>query len=298
MLFEQGRLTVGIVLPVQPRTNRDIDFGLQLALAERAGELGFAALWVRDVPLNSAAYPDPVGHSDPWVLLGALAARTRSIALTTGAIVLPLRNPLHIAKAALSLDALSGGRFVLGLGSGDRPAEFAPFGRNVADRRELFCTGWAALKDALEERSELVDGEDAFEIRPRSGRAVPLVAVGSAAQSLEWIARNAEAWMTYHRPLAIQRDRIALWQAAVRRSTSAFRGLGQAMALELADTSSTTLEEINLGYRTGPDGLYAALTDLRDHGVHHVALNLSVEGRQAMSDLEAIAANVLPRLCS
>jgi luciferase-type oxidoreductase len=146
MLFKNSRLTIGVVLPMQERERHDIDFGLQLELARRADELGFSAIWVRDVPLNSPTYPDPVGHSDPWVLLGALAASTQSIALATGAIVLPLRHPLHVAKAALSMDILSSGRFVLGLGSGDRPSEFAAFDRNVDDRRELFRSHWAALE--------------------------------------------------------------------------------------------------------------------------------------------------------
>lgn len=296
MLFEDSRLTIGVVLPMQERERGDIDFGLQLELARRADELGFSAIWVRDVPLNSPTYPDPVGHSDPWVLLGALAASTRSIALATGAIVLPLRHPLHIAKAALSMEVLSSGRFVLGLGSGDRPSEFAAFDRNVDDRRELFRSNWAVLSDALEGHAGSQTGEDQFEIRPRSGRRVPLVAIGSSSQSLEWISRNAGAWMTYHRPLSAQKDRIALWHGAVQRTTTEFRGMGQAMALDLVDASSDHVDEIALGYRTGPEGLLAALRALRNLGVHHVAFNLLVNGRKALTDLETIAREVLPRL--
>lgn len=296
MLFQDSQLTVGIVLPLQARQRQDIDFGLQLELAARADELGFAALWVRDVPLNSPSYPDPVGHSDPWVLLGALAASTRSITLATGAIVLPLRHPLHIAKAALSLDVLSSGRLVLGLGSGDRPSEFAAFGHSLDDRRELFRKNWGTLSDALNGRVGAQTQEDQFEIRPRSGRHIPLVAVGSSSQSLEWIARNAGAWMTYHRPLGAQKDRIGLWHGAVQRTTSEFRGMGQAMALDLAETSSDRLDDINLGYRTGPNGLSVALQELRELGVHHVAFNLTASGHKALSDLEIIAKEVLPRL--
>jgi luciferase-type oxidoreductase len=298
MLFAPEKLSLGIVLPIQPRTigngeTTDIDFALQLDLAARADAFGFSALWVRDVPLNSPAYPDPIGHSDPWILLGALAATTRRITLATGAIVLPLRHPFHIAKAALSLDALSKGRVLLGLGAGDRPSEFKAFGRSVADRRELFRDNWAALSSAL---SGDIDGREDFRMRPRSGRDITLVAVGSSSQSLEWIARNASAWMTYHRPLAVQKDRIGLWHGAVGRSTTAFRGLGQVMALELVDTVSDGIEEITLGYRAGPDGLVKILGELRALGVHHVALNLAMDGARAASALAVIAKDVLPRL--
>lgn len=300
MLFEEGRLSLGISLPIQPRTenraggeSRDIDFGLQLELAARADELGFSALWVRDVPLNSPAYPDPVGHSDPWVLLGALAARTRSITLATGAIVLPLRHPLHIAKAALSMDGLSCGRFLLGLGSGDRPSEFSAFGRDIEDRRNLFRNHWEELARALDGQLETADD---FDIRPVSGRRIPMVAVGSSSQSLEWIARNADAWMTYHRPLAAQKDRIALWHNAVRRSKAAFRGFGEAMVLDLVGRPGADVEEIPLGYRAGPDGVIRILQDMKTLGVHHVTLNLPVDRDRAQSDLETIAREILPRL--
>jgi len=66
---------------------------------------------------------------------------SRGAALGTAAVVLPLRHPLHVAKAAWSLDRLSGGRFILGVGSGDRPEELAPFGvaRNWGARSCLGC---------------------------------------------------------------------------------------------------------------------------------------------------------------
>ncbi len=149
MLFHPDRLSFGIVLPAQTRTAADIEFDTQLGIAAQADELGFDALWVRDVPLNSESYPDPIGHADPWVFLGALAASTSRIALATGAIVLPLRHPLHIAKAALSIASLSKGRFVLGLGSGDRPSEYDVFGEDIENRKALFQSHWERLAAAL-----------------------------------------------------------------------------------------------------------------------------------------------------
>lgn len=116
-VFAEGRLSIGLTLPMLSSGNAVADFDEQIALARLADELGFAALWVRDVPLNSSDYPDPVGHLDPWVLLGAVASHTKNIALASGAIVLTLRHPLHIAKGAISVNTLSRGRFILGLGS-------------------------------------------------------------------------------------------------------------------------------------------------------------------------------------
>ena len=157
MLFHPDQLSFGIVLPAQTRTHADVQFDTQLQIAAQADRLGFDALWVRDVPLNSEDYPDPIGHSDPWVLLGALAAVTSDIRLATGAIVLPLRHPLHIAKAALSTAALSKGRFVLGLGSGDRPSEYEMFGQDIENRKALFQSHWERLAAALRADQQVID---------------------------------------------------------------------------------------------------------------------------------------------
>lgn len=290
-----------MVLPAQARLAADIQFDTQLGIAAHADKSGFDALWVRDVPLNSESYPDPIGHADPWVFLGALAAVTSNIRLATGAIVLPLRHPLHIAKAALSIDALSKGRLVLGLGSGDRPSEYEMFGENIADRKTLFQSHWQRLAAALRADQEVMDesghGRNEFAIRPALQQPpIPMVAVGSSSQSLEWIARHATAWMTYYRPLPVQKDRLVLWHNAQRKITAEFRGFGQSMVLELLDNPQASYEEIDLGGRTGRRGLIDALSAMREAGIHHVAFNLVTQGRPPGDVMEEMAGEILPAM--
>lgn len=300
MLFKKDQLTLGLVLPAQDREPSDFDFETQLSLAERAEQAGLSGLWVRDVPLNSAGYPDPIGHSDPWVLLGALAARTSKIQLATGAIVLPLRNPLHVAKSALSVQALSHGRLTLGLGSGDRPEEYAVFGRDIEQRKPIYREQWTKLALILGDEQLIMDADgeprSEFSIRPRTDKAVPMLAVGSSSQSLEWIARNAIGWMTYYRELDIQRDRIALWHTAISKVTQDFRGFGQSMSLELIDAPGFRPQEINLGVRTGRNGLIDTLQRMRSVGVHHVALNLTTAIRPPAEVIDEIGADVIPAI--
>jgi luciferase-type oxidoreductase len=297
MVRNSGLLTLGIVLPFQVRQDADFDYAKQIAIARKADELGFDAIWVRDVPLNSESYPDPIGHSDPWVLLGALAQATTNIRLVTGAIVLPLRHPLHIAKAALSMNALSGGRFVLGLGSGDRPSEFAVFGKDFENRKALFRDNWARLNAALQKSGEVLDEtgkiQTEFQIRPRTGGQVPMLAVGSASQSLEWIARNMTGWATYYRPLSAQADRIGLWKAAVRKVTTELRSFNQSMVLDLSQDPHAEAQALGLGMRIGRNGLIQYLNDIAGLGANHIMFNLS--GKRPVEDvLEEIAAEVMP----
>jgi len=301
-LFQPERLSLGLGLPLVARGQRHVDDARQLEYARQADARGFAALWVRDVPLHHADYPDPVAHLDPWAFLGALAARTRRIALASGAIVLTLRHPLHVAKGAVSLARLSQGRFVLGLGSGDRPPEYAAFGRQGDQRRELYRRHWEQLAAALAVPPRVIpDREDeppvAFELLPRPPAPVPMLAIGSDGQSLDWIARHAAGWITYHREPAVQRDRHRLWREAVRRAApGAFRAFGVAMRVDLLPRRDAPATPIELGYRTGMHGLRGILERMREDGTHHVALNLSDGDVPAAEAIDALADDLLPAL--
>ena len=86
-------------------------------LAERAERWGFHTFWVTDHALKP--------RLDPLVLLAAVSQRTRRLRLGTGVLAVPYRTPYLTAKAAASVDVLSGGRVTLGLGIGDLFPEFA-----------------------------------------------------------------------------------------------------------------------------------------------------------------------------
>ncbi|MDB6141203.1 MAG: Luciferase-like monooxygenase [Pseudomonas sp.] len=299
-VFQPSKLSIGLTLPLLMEGQIVADFREQLALAKRADALGYRALWVRDVPLNSAEYPDPVGHLDPWVLLGALATQTERIALVSGAIVLTLRHPLHIAKGAVSVSELSQGRFILGLGSGDRPPEYAAFGRDASERRELYLRHWQTVAAAVGADPHVVPDRvpaDApeFFLLPRRSTPIPLLAVGSGGQSVDWIARNSIGWMTYHREPTVQNDRHMMWRKAVERATpDQFKAFGVAMRLDLSADPDEPPTAINLGYRTGRHGLLRVLQDMQNSGTHHVTLNLGTAGRPVLEVIEEVAEHILP----
>ncbi|MEM6371311.1 MAG: LLM class flavin-dependent oxidoreductase, partial [Pseudomonadota bacterium] len=123
--FRPRRMSLGLVVPLEAYAvgatpaMRD-----HIAMAQLAEHLGFAALWLRDVPFNVPSFGDPGQMFDPFVYLGTLGTVTERIALGTSSIILPLRHPAHVAKAAATADVLSGGRVLLGVASGDRPEEY------------------------------------------------------------------------------------------------------------------------------------------------------------------------------
>ncbi|MDL2408984.1 TIGR03571 family LLM class oxidoreductase [Rhizobium calliandrae] len=300
-VFKPGNLSFGLVLPLTRAGETRPDPHAQLYFARLADRLGFSALWVRDVPLNSPDYPDPVEHLDPWVHLGALAAATDRITLITGAIVSPLRHFIHTAKGAASVDYMSKGRFLLGLGSGDRPGEFRPFGRELSDAAERFRENWERISALLNKDGRIDPSGTAAdpnaEIRPRPLHGnIPMLAVGSAGQTIGWIARNACAWATYYRPLARQRDRYAIWRAAVQKvDPTKSPAFASSLRLQLEDNTHAPTRQLGLGLRLGRNGLIEELLTLREMGAEHIMFNLTSNERPAEAVIQELASEVIPQ---
>ncbi|MEM6357301.1 MAG: LLM class oxidoreductase, partial [Pseudomonadota bacterium] len=275
-MFAPDRLSLGLMLPTTPLVNGVPDMSGQLDIAARADELGFAGLWSRDVPLFDPAFGDAGQVYDPWVWLGALAMRTSRIALSTAGIVLPLRHPLHSAKAAASIDALSGGRFVLGAASGDRPVEYPAFDLDHATRGAAYREAIEVIRRTTSESYPILSGTwgevAGLDLLPKAPD-LPLMAIGGAQQSVQWIAEHMDAWVTYPRDLEQQRGRIDLWKAAVAaRAPGVFRPFAQSLFVDLTDDPDTAPSEIFLGYRLGRRALIDHLDGLEAMGVNHVAI--------------------------
>jgi luciferase-type oxidoreductase len=301
-MFAPGRLTVGTFFPIEAFQRDQPTMRDQERLAIRAEELGFAALWTRDVPLRDPNFGDLGQVYDPWVWLGWIAAHTREIALATGSIVLPLRHPLHTAKAAASVDRLSGGRFVMGVASGDRPVEFPAFGVSADERDVLFRENLAVMRTVLEKefpalRSRFGEMPGNVDLVPKPIGRLPILVTGSSRQSLDWIAEHADGWITYPRSLERQADVAARWQAATAGvAPGAFKPFAQSLYVDLHADPDHPPQPIHLGFRSGRKVLLDFLLTLRAIGVHHVILNLKYGSRSAGEVLDEIGSEVLPQL--
>ena len=306
MLFAPGRLTLGLMTPMGIAAGAQPDASRSQALARLAEAQGFAALWARDVPLmvpqrspGDTAAPQASAVDDPFVWLTLLAAATSRIAIGLAAAVLPLRHPLHIAKAALSLERVSNGRFVLGLGSGDRPEEFAAFGAVLEQRAQVFRERWPLLRAALspdvQERALMLQ-QVGYPVLPAPAARIPMLVVGSARQSLQWIAEHADGWATYHREESTQEGRIGLWQHALRQKLgSARKPFVQSAQLQLLEDPAAPATPLELGLRGGSAAVRDYLQRMHALGVDHVMFNLS-GGRPAAEVIEQIGAEIIPAL--
>ncbi len=296
-----GRLTLGLMTPVARANGAMADPEAEREVAALADRLGFAALWTRDVPVMVPQGEEISVLDEPFVWLAMLAGATRRIALGTAAAVLPLRHPLHVAKAALSLNRLSGERFILGLGSGDREAEFAIFRQDIALRGDAFRERWNLVRSALSPdeagRAALREATGGHDLMAPPAERIGMLVVGSARQSLQWTAAHADGWATYHRDEARQQGRIGLWQTALReRADGEPKPFIQSLQIDLLEDPAAPAEAIELGLRTGRDALVAYLDRMEDAGVAHVLMNVVRGPRPATEVVEELGREVLPQL--
>lgn len=308
-MFAPNELTLGIFLPLR---FYDGDMGVLVGQADVVRDIdrhGFAAVWVRDVPLFDPAFGDAGQVFDPFTYLAFLAAQTKAIALATGSAIFSLRHPIDLAKASATIDQLSGGRLVLGIASGDRPVEFPAYGLEHADRGERFAQAVAYFRQLISSKTPIIDsplGRIAgaeFLPKPVSG-AIPLMVTGSSRQSLAWIGEQADGWLTFpeatHTREGPQRlaEKIRAWRKLI--PDGGFRPHMTNEWIDLVEDPNHPRTPLRGGYvlRTGRKGLIDLLGEWRNAGVNHAALGIQFSLRPAGEVVQELAEEVLPHFPS
>jgi probable F420-dependent oxidoreductase len=141
-----------IALPQVFREPR-MDTGALHAFLTRVEELGYESVWAQEQILGSA------GSLEPVTLLAHAAALTRRVRLGVAVLLTPLRNPVQLAKALATVDQLSGGRLIVGVGLGGRPQIYPAFGLSAERRVRRFVEGLEVMKRLWQEERVTFGGE-------------------------------------------------------------------------------------------------------------------------------------------
>jgi luciferase-type oxidoreductase len=298
-MFKPKQLTLGVIFAIEAYEGAIPKMERQVELARRAEELEFSALWFRDVPLHDPGFGDVGQIYDPWVYLGYIAAKTKTIALGTAAIIFPLRHPIDLAKAAFSVDQLSNGRLILGIACGDRPIEYPAYGIDFEIRDVLFREGvndFRRLSESFPKyhsKFGLLNGEVDLLPKPTS-RKLSLFVTGNSRQTIDWIAENSDGWLMYPREVLLQQRAITNWNNAVKKTGSSFKPFAESLYIDLTKDPDANFERIHLGYRLGRNKLFKHLMDLKEIGVNHVLFNLKYSKRPADEVLEELGKFIIP----
>lgn len=298
-IAQKGKLSLGLVFPIESYSGSIAKMENQEKLARRAEELGFKALWFRDVPFNDPSFGDAGQLYDPWVYMTHIMNHTKEIALATGSIILPLRHPVHTVKSLLSLQNLSKGRVILGVASGDRPNEYPAFKQNLDNKGELFRDSFFYIKALLEtfpryQSTHFGEVGGNIDILPKYEENTSMLVTGHSGQSLEWIAKHADGWLYYPRNFNFLKHTLEDWKEALHNTAQGWKPYMQSLYIDLADDNNIDPKPIHLGFKAGHEYTTSHLKLLESYGVNHVIINLKYGSRPAGDVLEELGAFVLP----
>ena len=177
-------------------------------IAQAAESAGFESVFVTEHPFPQDEWMRTGGHHalDPFVALSFAATATTTIKLLTYLCVVPYRNPFLVAKAAVSLDVLSGGRLLLGVGAGYLEAEFRAVGVDFDERNELLDEGIVAMRRAWTEDGVVMTGRH-FDVqghtmlpRPTQAAGPPIWVGGNAKRAIRRAVDLADGWLPMINP--------------------------------------------------------------------------------------------------
>ena len=276
--------------------------------AVRAEQLGYDSVWVSDHVVVPQANIVNFGETifDPLVTLGVLAGATSRVQLGTTVLIVPYRNAVVTAKMVSSLDALSGGRVVLGVGAGWVAAESAMLGVPFAERgpmtdehleamRELWTKPAPSFAGKYTQFSDLT-----FEPKPVQKPHPPIWVGGHSRAALRRTAQFGAAW----HPINRSPEELRAGQAEIARLCQA-RGRAAPPALTLRNDvrvvrpgeSAPTSTHGGRVIAGEPAALVDSITELAGCGVEHLVLEfLSADGRELDEQMAAFADRVRPKV--
>jgi len=310
-------MKLGVFLPVSGRAAVP---EVLTDAAQQAERLGFDSVWAAERMVNpwdmQTRYP--YNATDTWFVppespfletltaLSFLAGVTERISLGASVIVLPYRHPLFTARVATSIDTLSKGRLILGVGIGWMPEEFEALGVPFKDRAgmseeqlQIFDLLWSQDRPHFEGRYYQF-GEVAVNPRPVQQPRFPIWIGGESDAAQRRAARHGDAWFSYFvrttpDELSARFEQVQRWAAEAGRDAGAVR----LCSVRPVDVTTEPVPQVPEELRGTPEQLVEALRRFEEVGVEHMALQFH-RGRwpERREQIERFGREVIPALHS
>jgi probable F420-dependent oxidoreductase len=283
-------MKVGVVMPIGPQdpTGMVPGWAATRDAALVSEEAGFDSVWVYDHLLFRFGTDPTQGIHECWTMLSALAAITSRVELGIVVLAMPFRNPALLAKMAATLEEVSGGRLILGVGCGWHEPEFDAFGFPFDHRVGRFEEALSILVPAVRTGRASFSGRwhvaNDVEILPRysrpDGRPTPILIAGRGPRMLGLVAQHADSWNTaWLGPASQLPPRMAGLQAAMaaagRDPATLEITVGVNVVLpEFADDEHPPLEITSSTLTGSPWELAGELRAYAEMGVGHIQVAL------------------------
>jgi probable F420-dependent oxidoreductase len=269
-----------------------------VAIARKAEELEFESLWIPEHIILPVQYKSPYPYSssgrmpappetplhDPMLALAFVAGITSKVKLATGIYVLPIRNPFTTAKAVASLDVLSGGRFIFGIGIGWLEEEFAAVGMNFKDRAMRTREYVGLMKELFTSDDPVYRGKsvsiEGFRFMPKPVQKPhpPFVFGGHTEASFKRAARLGDGWYGIA-------ESVAEIRGVIERLRAQERALGRSTPLELT-----------ISPRLGEPLTVERVRQFAGMGVARIIVSAGPATREQIAAMERFRADVMDKL--
>ncbi|MCI0635672.1 MAG: LLM class flavin-dependent oxidoreductase [Actinobacteria bacterium] len=284
---------VGVQLP---EVERDVRWPEIVSMARAAEEVGFDSIWTGDHLLYGDDGRPERGPWDAWTELAALAAATDRVRLGPLVACAAFHPPGILARMAATIDEISGGRFVLGIGAGWNETEFRAFGIPFDHRVARFEEAFEIVRGLLAGERVTVHGRfhrvDDAVLLPSPARRTPLMAGSNGERVLRATLPHVDAWNTWYTEFANRPERFAELNA---RISALIEEAGRRPEEVERSACALVVLDPHAGEREIPDGvvpLEGSMDDiadgiraLSDAGADEIVLVLSPITERSIRDL-------------
>jgi probable F420-dependent oxidoreductase len=276
------------------------------ATAVRAEQLGYESVWVSDHVVVPRANIVNFGETifDPLVTLSVVAGATTRVRLGTTVLIVPYRNAVVTAKMIASLDALSGGRVVFGIGAGWVAAESAMLGVPFAERGAMTDEYLEAMQELWTSREPTFAGKYTqfsglvFEPKPVQRPHPPIWVGGHSRAALRRTARFGAAWHPINRaPAELRAGRAEIARLCGERGRAEAPALTLRNDVRLLRPGESAPASAHAGRAIAgePAAVIDQIRELADCGVEHLVLEfLAPDGRDLDAQMALFAERVRP----
>ena len=278
-------------------------------LAVQAEQCGFSAIALSDHPAPSAKWHRNGGHDtvEPAVALAYLAAVTTDVRLMTNLYVLPFRNPYLAAKALTSLDLVSGGRLIAGVGAGYLRSEFSALGASFDERADRFDEALDALVRIWSAPVEPVSGGDftatgPMWLDPPIQRPHPPIWVGGNSNAaLRRVVEYGQGWSPVIAPPALA---SSIRTAAIEgpedfaRAAKTLRDQLEAAGRDPETVDIQVLQhKIEFSESSAVAGLLRGLAEMERHGATWAIVQVDASSVESAAEyVSAFGENVIQKV--
>lgn len=296
----------GICLPI--RIEADAESNVNIA--RTAEELGFDSVWASDHVIMPESRVGMFSENfyDPFILLSYIAAETSRISIGTSVIILPYRNPVVVAKMIATLDALSGGRVIFGVGPGWMKEEFETLGVPHSARGRMTNEYLRAIKALWETDSPGFEGEFMnfsgikFYPKPLQKPHPPVWIAGSSVYAIKRAVRFGDGWHpTWVSPEDVERG-IAELRSVAGEEGRDLSGFAYTVRnrIKIVEDGSEKLpdekgNEPSFVLRGTVGEIKEYIAEYKELGVSHIVLDPDVDNADEIFEImETLAEDVFP----